>query len=165
MQRITLSIAVAALFALTACSKGGGEAKKAPATEKAAKPMEKKAATKPAEAEKPAEPAKAEAKPAGGDVSEAAMAEAKQIFSTRCASCHGPGGKGDGPAAAALNPKPRTLTDAEWQGKVTDEHLAKVIVEGGQSVGLSPLMAANPDLKDKTEVVQGIVKIVRGLKE
>ncbi len=33
----------------------------------------------------------------------------KASFATYCASCHGPGGKGDGAAAAALNPKPRNL--------------------------------------------------------
>lgn len=161
MHKITLTMAMTAMCTLCACSKGE-EAKKAPAkTEKAAKPAEKKAATKPAEK-------KAEAKPAekkAGAVSEAAMAEAKQVFSTRCASCHGPKGEGDGPAAAALNPKPRTLTSEEWQKSVTDEHIAKVIVEGGQGVGLSPLMAANPDLKDKTDVVKGLVQLVRGLQK
>ena len=32
---------------------------------------------------------------------------------------------------------------------------------GGQSVGLSPMMAPNPDLKDKPEVVKGLVQLVR----
>jgi len=32
------------------------------------------------------------------------------IFRARCASCHGPDGKGDGPLAAALIPRPRDLT-------------------------------------------------------
>jgi len=159
MQRVTWIVAITAAFALSACSKGGEE-KKAPAkTEKAAKKAEApKPASKPAEA-KPAEPA------AGGDVSEAAMAEAKTVFTTRCATCHGAGGEGDGPASAALNPKPRTLTSHEWQDSVTDEHIAKVIVKGGESVGLSPMMAANPDLDSKPEVVKGLVKLVRGLKK
>ena len=34
----------------------------------------------------------------------------KKSVETNCVSCHGPQGKGDGPAAAALNPKP-----ANWQ--------------------------------------------------
>ena len=76
-------------------------------------------------------------------------------------SCHGADGKGSGPAAAALNPKPRDWTNAKWQKSVTDDHIAKVIVEGGQAVGLSPLMAANPDLQGKDAVVAELVKMVR----
>jgi mono/diheme cytochrome c family protein len=89
-------------------------------------------------------------------------AEAREVFNTRCATCHGTAGKGDGLASAALNPKPRDMTDPAWQKSVTDDHLKKVIVEGGAAVGKSALMAANPDLKDKPAVVEALVKIVRG---
>ncbi|MEO8603407.1 MAG: c-type cytochrome [bacterium] len=41
----------------------------------------------------------------------AATEQAEAIFKSRCTMCHGPGGKGDGPAGAALNPKPRDMTD------------------------------------------------------
>jgi putative copper resistance protein D len=34
------------------------------------------------------------------------------LFQTHCVVCHGPGGRGDGPAAAGLNPKPADLTAA-----------------------------------------------------
>ena len=37
--------------------------------------------------------------------------DAKQMFNSYCAPCHGVSGKGDGPAAAALNPKPANLTE------------------------------------------------------
>lgn len=33
------------------------------------------------------------------------------MFRGYCAPCHGTSGKGDGPAAAALNPKPANLTE------------------------------------------------------
>jgi mono/diheme cytochrome c family protein len=36
--------------------------------------------------------------------------DAKQMFNSYCAPCHGASGKGDGPAAAALTPKPADLT-------------------------------------------------------
>ena len=88
-------------------------------------------------------------------------AEARHVFDTRCVVCHGTQGKGDGPGAAALNPKPRAFGDATWQKSVDDAHIAKTIVEGGQAVQLNPAMAANPDLKDKPEVVAELVKIVR----
>lgn len=94
-------------------------------------------------------------------ISPEAKAEAQTIFDTRCATCHGKGGLGDGPGAVALNPKPRNYTDKTWQATVNDDYLKKVIVQGGGAVGLSPLMAPNPDLKDKPEVVLGLVQIVR----
>ena len=87
---------------------------------------------------------------------------AESVFATRCSTCHGTDGKGDGPASVALNPKPRNYTDPEWQKSVTDEHIKKTIVEGGAAVGKSPLMVPNPDLADKPEVVDGLLKIVRG---
>jgi mono/diheme cytochrome c family protein len=64
----------------------------------------------------------------------------KAKFQQFCATCHGPAGGGDGPASAALRPKPRPLNDAEWQASVDDDYLKKVIVEGGTAVGLSPMM-------------------------
>lgn len=68
-------------------------------------------------------------------------AKGKTTFENTCAACHGPGGKGDGPAAAALDPKPKNLTDAELLSTQTDDFIYKVISEGGASVGLSPMMA------------------------
>lgn len=94
---------------------------------------------------------------------DAAQAEADTVWQTRCSTCHGPGGKGDGPAAVALNPKPRDFTSASWQATVTDEHIEKIIAEGGQSVGLSVLMAANPDLVAKPDVIKALRAHVRSL--
>ena len=69
-------------------------------------------------------------------------AKGKESFQTYCAACHGPEGKGDGAAAAALDPKPRNLTDAAFMSTQSDDRIYKVISEGGASVGLSPMMAA-----------------------
>jgi mono/diheme cytochrome c family protein len=91
-------------------------------------------------------------------------AEAKLKFETLCATCHGKTGKGDAPAAASFDVKPRDYSDAKWQGSVTDEYLSKLIVEGGAANGKSPLMPANPDLKAKPEVVKELVKIIRSFK-
>jgi len=91
--------------------------------------------------------------------------QARQMFATVCATCHGSTGKGDGPAAANLNPKPRNYTDAAWQASVTDDDLAKTILEGGAGVGKSPMMPGNPQLKDQPEVLAGLVKIIRGFKQ
>lgn len=69
-------------------------------------------------------------------------AKGKETFQTTCAACHGAEGKGDGVAAQALDPKPRNLNDAAYVSTLSDEHLYKVISEGGAAVGLSPMMAA-----------------------
>lgn len=39
----------------------------------------------------------------------ASLARGKKLFQQHCASCHGPEGRGDGPAAAALDPRPVNL--------------------------------------------------------
>jgi len=95
----------------------------------------------------------------------AARQEAAQIFDTRCAACHGPAGRGDGAAAAALDPKPQNYHDMAWQKSVTDEEIARAIVYGGATVGKSPIMAPNPDLESKPDVVQALVDKVRSFGE
>lgn len=45
------------------------------------------------------------------------LAEAKVLYSTNCGPCHGDRGRGDGPAAQALNPKPADHTSANVQAE------------------------------------------------
>ncbi|HTJ47167.1 MAG TPA: c-type cytochrome [Kofleriaceae bacterium] len=87
--------------------------------------------------------------------------EARNTFKTVCATCHGEGGQGDGPGAAALDPKPRNYTDKSWQASVTDDQIAKTILMGGAAVGKSPAMPAQPQLREKPQVVAALVRIVR----
>lgn len=98
------------------------------------------------------------------DADPAVVAEAKQVWETRCVTCHGAAGKGDGPGAAALNPKPRSFSDKKWQAETNDDRIKQVIVEGGAAVGLNAAMAPNPDLKDKPAVVAELLNIVRSFK-
>lgn len=100
-------------------------------------------------------------KAAAVKVTTADRQEAQQLFATRCAACHGQFGRGDGPGAAGLNPKPRNYTDPEWQKVVTDEEIEKAIVYGGAAVGKSPQMVANPDLQAKPGVVAALREMVR----
>ncbi len=88
--------------------------------------------------------------------------QAEQLFATICATCHGMDGTGNGPAAASLNPKPRNYTDAAWQASVTDEHLKETLLKGGAGVGKSPMMPGQPQLAEHPEVLDGLVKIIRG---
>jgi len=90
--------------------------------------------------------------------------EARHLFNTKCSVCHGDHGAGDGPGAAALNPKPRAFADATWQASVSDEQIKKTIVEGGAAVGKSAAMSANPELADKPDELTALLKIVRDFK-
>ncbi|MBX3462772.1 MAG: c-type cytochrome [Planctomycetes bacterium] len=105
---------------------------------------------------------KAPAAAGGGAV---AAQEARTLYESLCVTCHGTDGKGDGPGAAALEPKPRSFRDAAWQDAVTDEQIQKAVVYGGAAVGKSPMMPAQPQLKGKTEVLQALTGIVRGFRQ
>ncbi|MCA3011510.1 MAG: c-type cytochrome [Myxococcaceae bacterium] len=69
-------------------------------------------------------------------------AKGQAKYKELCVSCHGEGGKGDGAAAVALNPKPANFTDAKRAAEVTDEYVYKMIKEGGAANGKSALMAS-----------------------
>jgi mono/diheme cytochrome c family protein len=99
----------------------------------------------------------------GPSVSPQARQEAQTLFSTRCAVCHGERGTGDGPGAAALNPRPRNFQDKAWQGAITDAQIDDIIKKGGAAVGKSAAMPPNPDLADKAEVVMALRAHIRGL--
>jgi mono/diheme cytochrome c family protein len=64
----------------------------------------------------------------------------KATYNKVCAMCHGKTGKGDGPTAAVLNPKPRNHTDGNYMNTLNDDYLFKIVKTGGQSVGKSQLM-------------------------
>lgn len=77
------------------------------------------------------EPAQAEAQQ-GGDA-----ASGKAVFEKKCALCHGSEGKGDGPGAPTLDPKPRDFTKGLYKIRTTasgqpptDTDLFRVITEG-----------------------------------
>lgn len=53
----------------------------------------------------------------------------RAVYAAQCLSCHGPAGKGDGPAAKDLNPKPRNLSDPAIQQQ-TDGSMFWKITEG-----------------------------------
>ncbi len=55
--------------------------------------------------------------------------QGKPIFETRCASCHGLQGRGDGPQAPFLSPRPASLISAGTSVK-TDAELFAIINNG-----------------------------------
>jgi mono/diheme cytochrome c family protein len=57
------------------------------------------------------------------------LAQGKKVFTANCMSCHGPEGKGDGPAAKDLQKKPGNLSDSKlW--KQADGALFWKVTEG-----------------------------------
>ena len=75
----------------------------------------------------------------------AVIAQGKQIYDNSCAACHGSAGKGDGPAASALNPKPANLADKAFMEKMpVDCHLF-VVSEGVKGTGMAPFKSLGED--------------------
>ena len=87
-------------------------------------------------------------------------------FAPTCGPCHGTGGAGDGPAAAAMDPHPANFTDAGfWNStEVTrdHEHIVTTIRDGGAATGRSPLMAAFGAQFDE-EQLEAMANFVEGL--
>ncbi|MBL8051194.1 MAG: c-type cytochrome [Anaerolineales bacterium] len=63
-----------------------------------------------------------------------AASAGEKIFQSNCATCHGSGGHGDGPAGAALNPPPKDLSVLQVQ--VSDGYLFWRISEGSPGTAM-----------------------------
>jgi mono/diheme cytochrome c family protein len=59
------------------------------------------------------------------------ISHGKELFTVQCISCHGIEGKGDGPAASALNPPPRNFhVDEGWKNGRKPTMVFKTLTEG-----------------------------------
>jgi len=132
-------LGLAGLLALAACGGGEESSSSAPAAPAAAS----------APAPQAAAPAPTAAAPAAAPACEVPEGELKgdcavgaEQYAIICSTCHGTGGKGDGPGALGLDPKPRDHTDAAYMATLENADLYKVIKCGGVAVGKSPMMAA-----------------------
>lgn len=91
---------------------------------------------------------------------DAGLAKARASYQNYCQVCHGKNGKGDGPGAAALSPKPRDFADCKAMAARPDAELFKAIKNGGPAAGLSAAMPAwSGALSD--EQIHEMVKFVR----
>ncbi len=59
------------------------------------------------------------------------------LYAQQCAICHGPTGRGDGPAAAGLDPPPIAFTDADRAAQRTPFALYEVISQGVPKTGMA----------------------------
>jgi cytochrome c553 len=69
-------------------------------------------------------------------------AKGEAHYKTLCVACHGEKGDGNGPAGAALTPKPGNFTDPANAERITEEWVYKMVKLGGQANGKSPMMVA-----------------------
>jgi len=85
-------------------------------------------------------------------------AQGKVIYEKKCALCHGTDGKGDGPGAVNLDPKPRDFTKAKYKIRTsasgqapTDADLFHVISDGMPGTSM-PAWKVLPE-KDRRDLV------------
>lgn len=86
-----------------------------------------------------------------------AKLEGQELFEQKCVQCHGVSGKGDGQAAAALNPKPANLISTKVQAK-SDAELVRLVSEGKPGTAM---MRWETVLEDKE--ILDLVKYIREL--
>ena len=98
MRAVLQALVLFSIVLTAAYCGGGGEDGPAPAGEGGPAGSDTAAA---------AEPSDAPPRDSGGVSGQA-------VFAANCATCHGDGGLGDGPAATGLEPPPADLTDGAW---------------------------------------------------
>ena len=69
------------------------------------------------------------------------LASGESVYGANCSSCHGARGQGDGPLSAGLQPTPAKHADGVYMNALSNDHIYKVISEGGAAVGKSSMMA------------------------
>ncbi len=90
----------------------------------------------------------------------AAADSAQANYKELCVKCHGVSGKGDGPEAKTLNPKPANYTDCKKMTADSDQVLFNIIKNGSQSVGRSKEMPPWKEALGDDEI-HDLVKYVR----
>ncbi len=70
--------------------------------------------------------------------SPALLAKGKASYATNCAICHGEKGDGNGPAGAALNPKPRNFIKDAYKAGMKVEQVFNSITKGLPGTMMTP---------------------------
>lgn len=109
---------------------------------------------------KPAAPATQKPAAAAAKASPESIANGEVLYKRSCQMCHGPAGKGDGPAAKTLKGKLPDLTDKALMAKESDADIHELVSNGKKSeIGNMPAMAK----RLKPEEITDIINYVRTL--
>lgn len=66
------------------------------------------------------------------------LAKGKTSFTTNCAVCHGEKGDGNGPAGAAMSPKPRNFAKDKFKKGDKPEQVFQSITKGLEGTAMAP---------------------------
>jgi mono/diheme cytochrome c family protein len=89
----------------------------------------------------------------------ASVDRGKELYKEYCAQCHGFTGKGDGPAASGLEPRPAIHANIPFE-KLPMDYLYNVVNYGGAAIGKSP----NMPYWNLTIGQQGVADVIAYLK-
>jgi mono/diheme cytochrome c family protein len=82
------------------------------------------------------------------------------LYATYCQACHGPRGKGDGPAAIAMQPKPANLAGGRLKKGETADAIARTISEGVQGTPMPGFGYLSE--RDRRALAEHVVSLRRG---
>ena len=96
------------------------------------------------------------------EASNETLALGERLYKTSCASCHGEQGRGDGPAAEALTPRPASLHHlGRMSMMMNDAYLYWTVAEGGGPVASD--MPSFNDTLSQDEIWSVVHYMRRGL--
>lgn len=84
-----------------------------------------------------------------------------KTYKTLCSDCHGDKGDGRGPLGKTMTPEPANYQNCDVLGKVSDEQIRTLVMEGSEALGKSNAM---PGFKKKIQdpaSVDQLIEIVR----
>ncbi len=76
------------------------------------------------------------------------LAAGERLYQAHCSACHGRSGRGDGPAAESLDPRPANVARFARMPMASDAYLYWTIAEGGAPVG-SPMPSYRGALEEE----------------
>jgi len=97
-----------------------------------------------------------------------------RIYAQRCAVCHGPDGRGNGPAAPSLIPRPRDFTLGQFKYKTTpvdrppsEADLISTVRDGLHASAIPYFgdLLSEAELRDVVTFIRGLSRIPSGAKE
>jgi DMSO reductase family type II enzyme heme b subunit len=97
------------------------------------------------------------------------LALGKQVYDKRCAGCHGSTGKGDGPAAELLVPRPRDFTAGKYKIRsvggqlASDQDLFRIVTDGMPGTSMPAWRVLSE--KDRWAVVAYIKGFAEGYRD